>query len=220
MTIQELLVHDLPLLQLSDTVQHALQCMHEFRVQHLPVVDRNHYIALVNEDDLLDYDDDEKPLGQTPCLQVMPRVAELAHPLQAVRLMKEMQLSVLPVCDDGGALLGVLTRERLFDYLANHQAFQHDGAVVVLDMDPRQYSVAELARICESNNMHLLYLYQQELTESGRLLITFCVNKRDVQALLATLERFNYPVEGVWAGEEKMNDMQDNYNALMHYLSM
>lgn len=220
MTIQELLVHDLPLLQLSDTVQHALQCMHEFRVQHLPVVDRNHYIALVNEDDLLDYDDEEKPLGQTPCLQVMPRVAELAHPLQAVRLMKEMQLSVLPVCDEGGALLGVLTRERLFDYLANHQAFQRNGAVVVLNMDPRQYSVAELARICESNSLQLLFLYQQTLPESGRLLITFCVNQRDVQALLATLERFNYTVDGVWAGEENANDVQDNYNALMHYLSM
>jgi len=134
--------------------------------------------------------------------------------------MKEMQLSVLPVCDEGGALLGVLTRERLFDYLANHQAFQRNGAVVVLNMDPRQYSVAELARICESNSLQLLFLYQQTLPESGRLLITFCVNQRDVQALLATLERFNYTVDGVWAGEENANDVQDNYNALMHYLSM
>lgn len=220
MTIQHLLVHELPILRLSDTVQHALQCMQEFRVQHLPVVDRNEYIALVNEDDLLDYDDEEKPLGQTPCLQVRPMVHEEAHPLQAVRIMKESQLSVLPVCNEGGTLLGVLTRERLFDYLANHQAFQRDGAVVVLNMDPRHYSVAELARICESNNLQLLFLYQQELAETGHLLITFCVNKRDVQALLATLERFNYTVEGVWASQENASDVQDNFDALMHYLNM
>ncbi|MGI9191799.1 MAG: CBS domain-containing protein [Chitinophagaceae bacterium] len=220
MSIQALLVHDLPILQLSDTVQHALQCMHEFRVQHLAVVDRDQYIALVNEDDLLDYDDEEKPLGQTPCLQVRPMAPELAHPLQAVRLMKDMQLTVLPVCDEGGALLGVLTRERMFDYLANHQAFQREGAVVVLNMDPRQYSVAELARICESNKLQLTFLFQETLPESGRLFITFCVNQRDVHALLATLERFNYTVEGVWAGEESNEEVQANYNALMHYLNM
>ena len=53
MNIASLISYDLPILSLSDTCERAIRLMQEFRVFHLPLVQRDNYIALISEDDFL-----------------------------------------------------------------------------------------------------------------------------------------------------------------------
>ena len=63
METKSLISYDLPVLALNDSGQRALQLMSEHRVFHLPLVQRDNYLALISEDDLLDWDTPEEPLS-------------------------------------------------------------------------------------------------------------------------------------------------------------
>jgi acetoin utilization protein AcuB len=49
-----------------------MSLMNEFRIFHLPLVDRDNYIALVSEDDLLDWDTPEEALSHAEFLNFRP----------------------------------------------------------------------------------------------------------------------------------------------------
>lgn len=54
MLIADLITHDIPTLQGSDTVEQALLWMEEFKITHLPVLHHKKLTGLISETDLLD----------------------------------------------------------------------------------------------------------------------------------------------------------------------
>ncbi len=100
MNVKELIASEFPSLTLQDTGERALHLMHEFHVLHLPLVQRDSYVALVSEEDILDWDTPEQPLSLAEFLQFRPAVNETAHPFDAVRLARQHQLSVIPVVNE------------------------------------------------------------------------------------------------------------------------
>ena len=54
MRADQLISEMIPPLKFTETGDRALTWMNEFRVSHLPIVDKNDYIGLVSEDDIYD----------------------------------------------------------------------------------------------------------------------------------------------------------------------
>ena len=52
------------------------------------------------------------------------------------------------------------------------------------------------------------------------LQLTIKINKTDVQALVATFERYNYTIVEVFAAESYHEDLKENYDSLMQYLDI
>jgi acetoin utilization protein AcuB len=59
-------------------------------------------------------------------------------------------------------------------------------------MEQRNYSVSEIARICESNDVSILNLSVNTIDANGLQAVTIKVNAQDIQALQATFERYGY----------------------------
>ena len=194
--------------------------MNEYRVFHLPLIQRDNYLALISEDDLLDWDTPEEPLSLAEFLTFRPAVFEGAHPFEAVKVAKEFNLSVLPVVDKQNHFSGVITIEGLFNYLTDNTAIKSDGSILVLEMEQRNYSLSEIARICESNEISILSVTIQNKDEHGTIWVTLKVNSNDIQALISTFERFNYQVLETFATDFTKDDVQQNYDMLMHYINL
>ncbi len=220
MSIKELISYEFPILTLQDTGQRALSLMNEFRVFHLPLVDRGDYMALISEDDLLDWDTPEEPLSLAEFINFRPMVSEQMHPYEAMKLVKEFNLSIIPVVGLHQHFVGIVTVEGLFNYLLETNAVKEMGAIIVLEMEQRNYSASEIARICESNNISILSLFVNTLNETGIQIVTLKVNQSDVQALIATFERYGYVVKDVYAAKNHLEDLQQNYDAFMNYLNV
>lgn len=220
MNTRSIISFELPVLSLSDSGDKALSLMNEYRVFHLPLVHKDNYIALISEDDLLDWDTPEEPLSLAEFVTFRPAVFENQHPFEAMKLTREFHLSVLPVVDMNNHYLGVVTIENLFNYLTDTNAVKEPGAILILEIDQRNYSLSEIARICESNDVSILCMFVKTKDESGIQLITLKVNKTDVQALVATFERYNYTIAEVFSAEDHQVDLQENYDSLMHYINL
>lgn len=218
--IKTLISHDLPVLTLQDTGERAMLLMKEFRVFHLPLIQRDSYLALISEDDLLDWDTPEEPLSLAEFINFRPFVYENMHPYDAAKTAKESNLSAVPVLDLHNHFIGVVTIEKLFDFITDYNSVLEDGAILILELEERNYSLSEISRIAESNNMSILNSSVRTLENTGLIWVTIKLNKNDTQAIVATFERFNYTVVDIFSKESTEEDVQENYNALMHFINM
>jgi hypothetical protein len=58
------------------------------------------------------------------------------------------------------------------------------------------------------------------VNETGLQWVTLKLNKADVQSLMATFERYNYVIAEVFASENNKENLQENFDMLMHYLNV
>lgn len=84
----------------------------------------------------------------------------------------------------------------------------------------RDYSLSEIARIAESNDVTLLSVNTITNPSSGRLEVLLKTNRQELQGLLATFERFNYAVKYTVTEDQEEDQVKKNYDLLMNYISM
>ena len=218
--IKDLVLYELPSLSLKDSGTKALALMRDFHVQHLPIIEREDYLALVSEEDLLDWDSPEDSLAKAKFLNFRPAVFENMHPIDAIKVVKEFHLSVIPLLESNRNFIGCITLENLFNFLTDTNTFEQEGGIVVLRISPLEYSLAEIARLAESNSVTLQGVLVRQLPDNPLLTITLKTNKTDLRAFVATLERYEYVVEQVYNAVFNKEELSDNYNLLMKYLNL
>lgn len=219
MSIERSISWSVPALTQADTINKALQVMDEHKMSALPVVNEEEYIAVVNEDQLLEAPDDSLTLDASGMLQFRPAISSLSHPFDAVRIMYEAKLSVLPVIDTENKYLGSITKDTLIDHFATQNGISSPGGILVLEVPPRNYSMYEIARICENEDVAILGM-QLHTGEDGMLEVTLKLNRTVLDAVVASFSRHNYHVAEVYGQESDKEDILEKYNLLMNYINM
>ncbi|MBL7773099.1 MAG: hypothetical protein JNM95_09570 [Chitinophagaceae bacterium] len=220
MNISSLISYDLPVLSLNDSGERALLLMQEYRVFHLPLVQRDNYIALISEDDLLDWDTPEEPLSHAEFVNFRPFILENQHPFDAAKSARENNLSVVPILNVQNHFLGIVTIEKLFDFVTDNNAIKEPGAILILEQEQRNYSISEIGRICESNNINILSSSLKTIDHTGLIWITIKLNSNDIQSLVATFERFNYHVVEMFSSDHSEQDLKDHLDSFMRYMDI
>lgn len=220
MLVQELISTVVPVLLPQDTGAKALRLMNEFHLTHLPLVVDNKYAYLVEEDQVLDWEDPDQLLQSSAPGNLKPAVPEGAHFYEALKVFYDTRISALPVISREGEYLGVITRENLLASLAQYNGVKEPGGVVVLEMEPRDYSLSEIARIAESNEVTLLSVNTLTNPSTARLEVVLKTNRQEMQGLVATFERFNYTIKYMFSEELEEDLLKKNYDLLMNYISM
>ncbi|QHS61956.1 CBS domain-containing protein [Chitinophaga agri] len=219
MLARDLISTVVPILHPLDPGSRALRLMNEYHLTQLPLVLENKYLALVEEDDILDLEDQDIALENMEYNGPKPSIAESAHFFEAVRLFHEMKLTVLPVISHEKEYIGVLTKDSLLTALAQYNGVKEHGGILALDLDPRDYSLSEIARIAESNDVTLLSVNTITFP-SGRLEVLLKTNRQELHGLVATFERFNYIIKYTITEEQEEDLLKKNYDLLMNYISM
>lgn len=215
-----MILYELPVLHYEDNGNKALSLMRDFHIYHLPVVHKDDYIALISEDDILDWDTPDDTLSKAEFLNFRPAVFDHMHPIEAIKVVKEFSLSVLPVLDKDRHFIGCVTQENLFNYLTNTSTYEQEGGIIILSIDPIHFSLSEIARLTESNNVSLYGVLVHEVKSKNRLYITLKTNRTDLRALVATFERYDYEIVNVYNALESKEELKDNYDSFMRYLDI
>ncbi len=220
MDIKDLILYELPTLSLEDNGIKAQSLMRDFHVYHLPIVHKDEYIALISEEDILDWHTPEDPLSKATFLKFKPAVFDHAHPIDGIKVVKEFDLSVLPILDETGQYLGSATQENLYNYLTDTNTYAEEGGIVILRIDPIHFSLSEIARLTESDGITIQGVFIHQNKDDNMMEITLKTNKTDLRALLATFERYEYEVVNVYNALQSKEGLQDNYDLLMRYLDI
>ena len=210
----------LPPLKTSDTGEKALLWMHEFGVNHLPIVNNQEFLGLVTEDDILDMSEPKAPIGSYELSLSRPFVEEHIHIYEVIRIAVEMKLSLVPVVDDKGHYVGVITQENIIKYFAEISSINESGGIILLELNKKEYSLSEIGRCVESANAAVLSCYVSTHADSNMLNVTLKVNVSDIRAIVATFERFEYVVKSYYQQNEYFDELKGRFDSLMNYLNV
>jgi len=205
-------------LKISDSVAVAIDFFKEFSVRQLPVVQDNICIGIFSLDEI------EEELADIPVLDFINLNYSFAsnydHIYEVMRAISEQSLTLFPIIDENNNYLGCITLTSLFKNYINCAAFSQPGSIVVLEMDKKNYSLAEIARIVESENKVILSSLLSSNGESDRLEITLKLNSAQIQNLLSTFERFGYNIKATFDEEDVKDTLKNRYESLMTYLNV
>ena len=220
MLTRDLLTQTLPHLKLHDKVFHALQLMNDYHVTHLPIVDNEKYIGLLSEEILLHAEDDNAELVELQPAILNISVRDNEHLLSVIQDTVENDLSIMPVVNEDNELLGCITKDDLLKNASEFMSLNEPGGIIVLELDPKQYSFNELSRLIESNDAQITQLNTSTDSDTGLLTATIKINKADVADVVASLQRHEYNVKYYFGEELYENEVRSNYENLMNYLKI
>lgn len=205
--------------QTSDTGTEVLQQMKVYHLRHLPIVNHEQLLGVVSEDDVLIHDENDA-IGTYRLSFLRPFSFENEHLFEVMTKMGRMQLTIIPVIDKKEKFLGVITMEDLLQYFAIHFSFAEPGSILVIETSRKHYSLSEIARIAESDDIIILSSFVNAIPDTHRVFVTLKLNRQDIQSLKASLERFGYEISATFAEAEYHDGLKDRYDALMTYLNI
>lgn len=216
----ELINNNIPRLQLKDSVSKALRLVTDFRVTHLPVVEDDKYLGLISEEDLMDAEETQMPIELMQETFIHAAVHDNEHFLNAVTCSNQFDSTVVAVINEENEYLGVITTNDLLKTLGNFAGTNEIGGLLVLEMERSQFAISEISRIVESNDATILHLNTTVHAETGMLTVTIHVNKKEISAIVATFERYDFDVIYYFGNEKFENEIHSNYRHLMNYLDL
>jgi CBS domain-containing protein len=209
----------IPVLSPEDSIEKSLSVMDDAKLTGLPVVSSDYYVAFVLEDALLEHPDPSETLSSAGLLTYKPAIGSYAHPFDAITIIHQTALPLLPVLDSEQKYSGCITKDNLLGYITNNSGIANPGGILVLEILPRNYSMYEIARICENEDVILLAMHAHT-NERGMLEITMKLNRTVLDGVVASFERHNYHVQEVYGKDTNNEDIIGKYNLLMNYINM
>ena len=220
LVIARMLLNDnLPFLRPTDTVEMALGLLQEFHTESLALVDGSVFKGMISEDFLLDQSDEEAIMADLKAPVQLMRSHPDNHIFEVTAMMVEHQMRVIPVVDEDNEYLGLIDTESILQFLGGFAVFTEPGAVLMLDMPSRDYSLAELARIVESNDAHVLSVWVRNKPGEGKIEVVLKVNRQDASGIISTLERYEYQVIGSFSRQDYYDDLKERFDSFMRYLN-
>ncbi len=206
--------------KMADTLQSAFQKMQELQVDHLPIVSENELEGLLSAADIAGSDDLTQTLGSIRIPLLLSFVYDHQHFFDVLTMMADQKLTLVPVIDHQKNYLGSVTQTELVEYCNRITSAGQPGGVIILEMNERELSMSEIAKIAESNNARILSYFTETSADSSQVLLTLKLNKTDISAILATFERFNYVIKLSFQPDNFKDDTQGRYESFMNYLNM
>jgi CBS domain-containing protein len=220
MLAKDLITDEIPPLKVCDTGLMVINWMDEFKVSHLPIVDKNEYLGLISDTEILDFNITDDKIGKCKLSLIRPFVFEGQHIYEVIKLISSLKLTVLPVLNEAKHYLGLIPARVLLEHFAALTATSEPGGIIVLELGLHDYSLTQIAQIVEGNDAKILSCYVSSQIDSTKLEVTLKTNKTDLSSILQTFYRYNYNVKASYHQSEFLDDMKNRYDSFMNYLNI
>jgi acetoin utilization protein AcuB len=220
MLLKQLIALDVPVAAPSDNIDYIHSLFFASQLHQIPIVENDMYLGLIDAKEFQSIDDAPEEMEPQLYQHFRPAIAISAHPFEALRLLHQYDLSILPVITEQNEYVGSLTKDGLLHYIVENINIDVNGGIVVLEMEPRNYSLAQMARICESEQVLVLGVQAKTNLQTAKLEVTIKTNRVDLAAVVQAFERFDYTVLGTYGDQKMEDDVVDRYNQFMHYLNI
>ncbi len=207
-------------LKASDTGLIAMHWFDEFKVSHLPVVADSQLLGLISEDDIFAAGSFEEPIGNYQLKLQNISILHTLHFYEALKLFADYKLSTLPVVDEKGMYLGLITLADMVEKMAATAAVNNPGGILVLELNINDFSMVAISKIIEENDAKILSFYVTSPSDSTRLELTMKLNRIDIQPVIQSFIRHDYTIKASFFESDYFDNLRERYDLLMTYLNV
>ncbi len=215
----DLISDEIPTLEGADNGLFAMQLLDEYKMKHLPVVAQGRLLGLISDTVVYEIDDHEAPLSSLADYLQKVSVIQDQHVYDLVHVAAEFQLSAIPIVDAGGKYVGVVSIYCLVRELSRVAAIKDPGAIIVLEVHEKDYSMAEISQIVEANDARVLSANVTSTPDSTKMEVTLKINRLNVDGIIQTFNRYDYTISASFHRSGMDDTIRDRYDELMRYLN-
>jgi hypothetical protein len=124
------------------------------------------------------------------------------------------------VLDEEQHYLGLITLADILKHYSDSGIFEDANGVIVLEMGPKNYSMAEIARIVEMEDARIMSSYVTPNAAQETIDVTLKINQRELSRILSSFSRHGYLVKEHYHQTEFAEDLKSRYDMLMNYLGI
>lgn len=219
MLAKDIIVDSIPPIKPNESGEKALNWMDEFKVIHLPVVKGKEYLGLISDSVIYDQNDSEAPLEQMNIGYNRPFVYSDSHIYEVMKVISELNLTLVPIIDRMENYVGCTTLAEITKVFTSTSSITEPGAIIILDINKVDYSLAQIAQIVEGNDTKILSSYITSTEDSNKMEVTLKVNREHIGGVLQTLNRYDYIVKAYFTQNNITDALKSRYNLLMNYLN-
>lgn len=199
----------------------ALNLMDAYRVSHIPVVNGSKYLGLVSDKLIYDLNLLETPIETQLDKLNTSHVHKDQHIFEVAILMYKLKLSVLPVLDSEHFYLGAITLYDLARRFAKLFSLEEIGGVIILEMNVNNYSLSEISRIVESNDIKILSCFLDRKPGTNILDVILKLNTDELSPLIQAFMRYDYDVKAVYMDQSELSDLfKDRFDQFMKFMNI
>lgn len=221
MIAKDLINYMIPPLKPQDQVSKARQWMDELRLSELPVVDNGVFVGLIDEELLLNDELMYPNVGDYPLLGQKCTVGSGNHYYDVLKTSNIEGFRIVAVIDELNQYLGVVSIEDVVEAFAKNSSVSTPGAILGLRLKFNDYSLTEISRIIESNEVKILSSYLSPHSEDPNdLHLTLKLNKEDISHIISQLEEAGFSVENAYNTANNSFDEKERIDILMKYLKI
>ena len=207
-------------LKTSDSGLIAMHWFDEFKVSHLPIVNDSQLLGLISEDDVFAAGSFEEPIWNFHLTLQNVSIFQSKHIYEAMKLFADHKLTTLPVVDENGTYLGVITLADMVEKMAQTAAVSNPGGILVLELNANDFSMVEISKIVEDNDAKILSFYVSSPPDSTKLELTMKLNRIDIQPIVQTFLRYDYTIKASFFENDYFDNLRERYDLLMTYLNV
>lgn len=221
MLVKEVLHTTFDPLKSTDTVSDALNRMDELDVNTLPVVDDTTH-KLVGQIAIkqLKKGEDDATIADIELNEAV-KVYSSQHIFEAVRLMLQYEMRLLPVVDKEWTLLGTVDKSTVLESLTKMLNLAEFGSIITIKLKERDFTISEIVHIIETEGAKILGI-TVETPGTGEEIFEVSVklNVKDVSRVASALRRYGYTVVTDSSDEVYGMDIETRADELLKYLDM
>ena len=211
----------IPHIKPSDNVQKALDWMSNLRLKQLPISDNGQFIGILNEDQVLDEANKSLLISDLDIYLDDVTVKPYQHFYEILKIASINDCDLVGVVGEKNEYLGVVDVKDTITVFGQMSAMQGPGAILVIRLNERDYSLQEISRLIEENNTKILSLNMNTDDKSSeKVRITLKLDSQDLSHIIATLERFDYEIIASFQENELEDNNRKNLGLLMRYLNI
>ncbi|MGZ5246146.1 MAG: CBS domain-containing protein, partial [Flavitalea sp.] len=128
--------------------------------------------------------------------------------------------SMVPVVDKNNEFTGSIVAVDLMKHFGRITGSGEPGGLVVLELEQRNFSFAEISKLVETNDAQITQLNTYWDNTTDNFIVTIKINKFEISDIVATFQRYEYVVKYYFGEELYQNELRDNYDHLMTYLNI
>ena len=137
--------------------------------------------------------------------------------LDSIKLFHTFNSNVVPIINKLEKYQGYLSCDDVFCEFAKYPLFSENGALLVVQINKRSYSMTDVCKIVESNNGKIYGCYISAFVEDD-VQITLKISSENLSSIDETFERYGYNVVLKYYDDEKEELLKDRFGFFQKYM--
>ena len=215
MFIKDYISKDYPAFNASDSIEVANEMAKEFGYSHIFIKKKGFYLGALSQQFL-----EESAEGTLATLEHHYEKFALlddGNILDSIKLFHTFNSNVVPIINKLEKYQGYLSCDDVFCEFAKYPLFSENGALLIVQINNRSYSMTDVCRIVESNNGKIYGCYISAFIEDD-VQITLKISSENLSSIDETFERYGYNVVLKYYDDEKEELLKDRFGFFQKYM--